>query len=57
MIDLNLPDFSHENPPPPSGLTMDQYLEFVLMNLRLFGYPEEARQQILQELVEVPFRL
>ena len=57
MIDLKFPDYSDESLPPPSGITMEQYLEFVEMNLRWFGYPEEARKQDLKELVEVPFRL
>lgn len=54
--ELRFPIFN-EPVSPPKALGMDDYLKFVQMNMEWFGYSEKQRQRIIQELVEVPFRL
>lgn len=54
--DLKFP-VSNESFPPPPKVSMEAYVQFVEMNLQWFGYSQKKRQEIIQELVEVPFRL
>ena len=54
--DLKFP-VGNESFPPPPRVSMDAYIQLVEMHLQWFGYSEKQRQRVIQEQVEVPFRL
>lgn len=56
MKKLKLPVIKHSLPPPPS-LGMDDYLEFVMFNLKNFPRAKTNIRLLKSMVVNVPFKI